>query len=140
MKANKLYFDNRAFIAAGFLNLSAVDAVELCKNYNALILDVRMASIARFKQFGVSSVISIPFNDLPESSNLIPHDIPVIVADSTGIKSREAILLLADKGFENIANLAGGFVDWERDSCPINIDHKQQLSGSCMCQLKTRKI
>lgn len=42
-------------------------------------------------------------------------------------------------GFQNTYNLAGGFVEWERDGLPIKIDVQERLSGSCMCQLKPRK-
>ena len=45
---------------------------------------------------------------------------------------------MKEQGFDNIANLAGGIVDWERDGLPINTDITARLSGSCMCQLKPR--
>jgi 3-mercaptopyruvate sulfurtransferase SseA len=46
---------------------------------------------------------------------------------------------MKDKGFEKIANLAGGIVDWERDGLPITTDITKRLSGSCICQLKPRE-
>ena len=42
-------------------------------------------------------------------------------------------------GYDNVANMAGGIVDWERDGLPINTDVNYRLSGSCMCQLKARE-
>jgi len=44
-----------------------------------------------------------------------------------------------DKGFKQIANMAGGIVDWEHDGLPLITDISQRLSGSCMCQLKPRE-
>jgi len=45
---------------------------------------------------------------------------------------------LLKKGFSNLANLAGGIVDWERDGLPLRIDRTEQLDGSCVCQLRPR--
>jgi rhodanese-related sulfurtransferase len=68
----------------------------------------------------------------------LPDDIPVIVADSVGLRSHEAMEFLLSKGFDNIANLAGGIVEWESDGLPIKKDITEQLDGSCVCQLKPR--
>jgi len=69
---------------------------------------------------------------------VIANDIAVILADSTGIHSHEAFIILKDAGYGNIANLAGGIVEWERDGLPIKVDYMEQLDGSCTCQLKPR--
>ena len=42
-------------------------------------------------------------------------------------------------GYDNVANMAGGIVDWERDGLPLTTDINNRLSGSCMCQLKARE-
>jgi len=44
-----------------------------------------------------------------------------------------------NKGFENIANMAGGMVEWERDGLPLKIDKTERLSGSCACMLRKRE-
>ncbi len=44
-----------------------------------------------------------------------------------------------DKGFENIANMAGGLVEWERDGLPLKSDKSERLSGSCACMLRKRE-
>jgi len=62
----------------------------------------------------------------------------LIVADSVGLFSHEAMIILKDLGFENIINLALGLVEWERDGMPVMIDQNERLSGSCVCQLRPR--
>jgi len=42
-------------------------------------------------------------------------------------------------GYENVADMAGGIVDWERDGLPLTTEINSRLSGSCMCQLKPRE-
>jgi 3-mercaptopyruvate sulfurtransferase SseA len=49
------------------------------------------------------------------------------------------IIFLQNEGYENAANLAGGFVEWGRDGLPVQTDKLTLLRGSCMCQLKRRK-
>ena len=43
------------------------------------------------------------------------------------------------KGYGNIANMAGGIIDWEKDDLPMKINTSERLTGSCMCQLKPRE-
>jgi rhodanese-related sulfurtransferase len=66
-------------------------------------------------------------------------DQPLIFADAVGLKSRESVLLMIAHGYNNVANMAGGIIDWERDGLPLTTDIKNRLSGSCMCQLKARE-
>jgi len=68
----------------------------------------------------------------------LPKDKPLIVADSVSIKSREAVVFLTEKGLHNVANMAGGIVDWERDGLPVTTDESYRLTGSCLCQLKAK--
>jgi rhodanese-related sulfurtransferase len=128
------------FISSGFLNLSASEAYKEATENNAIILDVREIRLARYKRFDIPTVINIPNSVLPENHGSLPRDIPLIVADSVGLRSHEAMEFLMSKGFTNIANLAGGIVDWERDGLPLRIEKTEQLDGSCVCQLRPRHI
>ncbi len=131
-------FFRNGFKSAGFLNLSANEAYEESIGNNAVILDVRELNLTGYKNFDVPRVIHIPLSVLAENYMNLPGDTPLIVADTVGLRSREAMIFLLNKGFSNIANLAGGIVDWERDGLPVRTDRSVQLDGSCMCQLKPR--
>jgi arsenate reductase len=126
------------FISSGFLNLSASEAYKEATENNAIILDVRELRLTGYKNFDVPKVIHIPNSTLSENYYNLPADIPLIIADSVGLRSHEAMVFLQNKGFTNIANLAGGIVDWERDGLPIRKEITEQLDGSCVCQLKPR--
>ena len=121
-----------------FLNLSASEAYKEATENNAIIIDVREIRLTGYKRFGVPTVINIPNSTLSENYKSLPVDIPIIVADSVGLRSHEAMEFLLKKGYTNIANLAGGIVDWERDGLPLRIDKTEQLDGSCVCQLRPR--
>ena len=131
-------FFRYGFVSSGFLNLSAGEAYKEALENNAIILDVRELTLIGYKNFDVPKLINIPNSILSDNYENIPIDVPIIVADSVGLRSHEAIVFLQSKGFTNIANLAGGIVDWERDGLPLKKDITEQLDGSCVCQLKPR--
>lgn len=130
-------FKNVGISSSGILHVSAHEAFELCKK-GAIIVDVREEYMIGFKIFDVEEIIYCPKSKIEENYTEIPKDKALIFADATGIHSKEAVLFLKEKGYENIANLAGGLVEWERDGVSIKIDYNERLSGSCACQLKRR--
>jgi rhodanese-related sulfurtransferase len=134
---NNKIFDN-GFIAHGVLNLTPSDSFNLCKK-EAIIVDVREAYMNNFKIFNISKVLYLPLSELEKKYTQLPHDVPLIFADAVGLKSREGVLFMNSHGYENVANMAGGIVDWERDRLPLTTDITARLSGSCMCQLKKRE-
>ncbi len=131
------YFKH-GFISSGFLNLSASEAYKEATENNAIMIDVREIGLTGYKRFDVQTVIYIPKSILSENYSSLPRDIPLILADSVGLRSHEAMEFLLKKGYKNIANLAGGIVDWERDGLPLKKDITEQLDGSCVCQLRPR--
>jgi len=76
---------------------------------------------------------------LKNSWQELPRDKGLVVFDSTGIHSTEAVRFLISVGMVNVANMAGGLVEWERDGMPLKVDSAERLSGSCMCQLRPRE-
>jgi len=133
----KIFFD-AGFNSHGVLNLTPSESFELCRK-EAVIIDVREAYMNSFKMFNVPKVLYLPLSELKSTYSQLPHDIPLIFADAVGLKSREGVLFMTEHGYDNVANMAGGIVDWERDGLPLTTDINARLSGSCMCQLKPRE-
>jgi rhodanese-related sulfurtransferase len=126
------------FISHGVLNLTPGECHDICKR-GAIIIDVREDYLRTFKMFRVKRLFHLPYSRIEQLYNDLPVDIPLIFADTVGLKSREAVLFMNDRGFTNVANMAGGIVDWERDGLPVSSDLSARLTGSCMCQLKPGK-
>ena len=135
----KNFEQNTGFYAHGILNLTPTESFELCKE-GAIIVDVREPYMNNFKLFHVDKVLYLPYSDLGKCYQDLPPDQPLIFADAVGLKSREGVLFMNAHGYGNVANMAGGIVDWERDGLPLTTDISNRLSGSCMCQLKAREI
>ena len=125
-------------VSSGILNVSPREAFELVKK-GALIVDVREENLRSFKSFDVPEVVCFPKSKLTEEYENLPSDRYMIFADTVGLRSKETVIFMKEKGFEKIANMAGGIVDWERDRLPLTTDITARLSGSCMCQLKPRE-
>jgi rhodanese-related sulfurtransferase len=129
---------NTGFFAHGVLNLTPRESFEFCKK-GAIIVDVREEYMNAFKMFKVEKLFYLPFSQIEQLYEQLPHGIPLVFADAVGLKSRESVLFMTARGYDNVANMVGGIVDWERDGLPINTDIASRLSGSCMCQLKARE-
>jgi len=131
-------FRMKGFISSGFLNLTATEAYSEAMENHAVIVDVREDRLTGYKCFDVPNVIYIPKSTIAEKYRDLPVDVPLIIADSVGLRSHEAMEFLLEMGFINIANLAGGIVEWEHDGLPLKKDITEQLDGSCACQLRPR--
>jgi sulfur dioxygenase len=131
-------FDNYGIVSDGILNVSPREAFELCGK-GAVIVDVREEYLNNFKNFDVPEIMFFPISRLVQKLSELPQEKYLIFADTVGLRSKEAVVLLKDKGFIRIANMAGGIVDWERDGFPLKTNIEERLSGSCMCQLKPRE-
>lgn len=134
----KTFNRNAGFYAHGVLNLTPKESFEQCKS-GAIIVDVRESYMNGYKMFMVDNVIYLPYSELEKSYKDLPVDRPLIFADAVGLKSREGVRFMIDNGYDNVANMAGGIVDWERDGLPLTTDISKRLSGSCMCQMKARE-
>lgn len=130
---------DRGFFAHGVFNLTPSESYELAENGGFILVDVREPYMTNFKMFKVKNLLLCPFSILLDVFHDLPADKPLIIADSAGLKSRETVLFLDKNGFENVANMAGGFIEWERAGLPVAVDKEYRLSGSCMCQVKARE-
>jgi rhodanese-related sulfurtransferase len=131
-------FDNYGFESCGILNVTPREAFILCGK-GAVIVDVREVYLNNFKNFDVPEQLFIPLSQLENVITDFSREKYLIFADTVGLRSKEAVLFLKDRGFIRTANMAGGIVDWERDGLPLETNVEVRLSGSCMCQLKQRE-
>jgi len=95
---------NIGFIAHGVLNLTPTESFVLCKK-GAAIVDVREEYMNAFKMFKVEKLFYLPYSQIEQFYEQLPHDIPLIFADAVGLKSREGVLFMMAHGYDNIANM-----------------------------------
>jgi rhodanese-related sulfurtransferase len=129
-------FQGKGLLIKGMIHLSPREALKEAHR-GAVFLDVREEYDTDYKRFQVPEVILCPYRRFQEFVDSLPRDRPLIVADSTGLRSREITEKLSALGFD-AANLNGGMVDWERDGLPITVDKNAELHGQCVCRLRRK--
>jgi len=134
----KNLFTKYGFFSGNMLHLSPSETNAICHK-GAILVDVREDYLSGFKKFDVPDIIYLPLSSLKQDFSILPRNKYLIFADSAGLRSKEAVAFLLSEGYEKIANMAGGLVEWERDGLPLLVNSKEQLSGQCMCQLKRKK-
>lgn len=126
------------FLSRGVRNVTPNQAFDLC-SHGAVMIDVRESYHSFVHAFGVERLYYCPKSELENHLGEIPVDVPVIMADASGLKSHDAALMLQEKGYTNVLNLAGGMVEWLNEKMAVRSDRTERLSGSCMCMLKHRE-
>lgn len=134
----KSLFDTCRLHISGVTYVCPVEVPALLEQ-GARLVDIREDFEIALKTFSVPDIIYLPYEQLRDDPSSLPKDTSLILADSVGVWSKEAVIFLLSKGYQNIASLAGGIADWEKDGLPLINDRGQQLNGPCLCMLKPQK-
>jgi len=128
-------FESRGLRIDGHFFLTPREALRELER-GAVMVDIREPHEIMGRTLTVGAVLAIRRTRLAEKLAALPQDRGIIVADSTGTRSRAAALSLGDAGFERVAILAGGIVEWQRGGLPVEVDIGGLPMGSCACRLK----
>jgi len=85
----------------------------------ALLLDVRELEEIKMLAFDVEEQIFIPHSKFAFRFSEIPRNREVIVGCRSGNRSRDAILFLLKKKYNNVYNLKGGIEEWIELNLPV---------------------
>jgi rhodanese-related sulfurtransferase len=131
------HFSGKGLFIGGMVHLWPKEALAEAR-VGALLVDIRESYDTDYKKFDVPEVLYVPFRQMGPRWGEIPRDRAVIVADSIGQRGKEIVQFLMSNGYQNIANLNGGMMDWERDGMPMIVDKSAGLHGQCVCRLRRR--
>lgn len=115
------------------------DASPLLSNGEAILLDIRTEYEFSYKRFEAKETVFIPFEEFTLEIIEQYKEKLIIIADSFGLESKKIYPVLKENNY-NAVCLACGMHDWERDGMPIVVSKDFQLSGSCRCQLKPKRM
>jgi len=85
-----------------------VDEIRKLVEEKACIIDIR--GQREIEQGHIIGSINIPWEELRERTNEIPKDRPVYIHCRSGQRSYNAVMALQHLGFDNVYNVAGGFM------------------------------
>lgn len=128
----------------GFLTVNGLRVVGVTEalkliSLGATLVDVREPYLTAYKKFNVASVSFVPLSQLEVMIHQLPKDRILILADSSGNQVREAGRRIEAETVCVFVVLGGGMVDWERNGGPVLIDKAEELTGSCICQMRKPK-
>jgi hydroxyacylglutathione hydrolase len=102
-----------------FKTVSARETKERLGRGETLLLDVR--DPPEWTEDGyIKGAKLIFFADLPQKTDELPKDKPMVVTCSVGNRSSIALSILERAGFEDISNMLGGMTAWTSLGFPIN--------------------
>ncbi|MFY0592062.1 molybdopterin-synthase adenylyltransferase MoeB [Roseivirga sp.] len=96
-------------------NISPKALKAMITSDNPFVLDVREDYEYEIANIGGTL---IPLNQLSDRLDEIPRNDQVIVMCKAGGRSEKAIRLLEKEGFDNLVNLSGGILAWQREIDP----------------------
>ena len=105
-------------------------------NQGAVLIDMREEVEIDIKSFDVGSLIYLSHEEFDKKWESLPLDKPLILADSVGIWSKKATQKLHGLGYNEVASLAGGFNEWDKDGFPVSSGKCHPLNGPCLCMIK----
>jgi len=82
-----------------------------------VLLDVRANT--EFRSGHIPGAVHIPLGRLPERANELGAGSEIVVHCQGGVRSPIAVSVLVKMGFRNVANLSGGFKDYQRHDLPV---------------------
>jgi rhodanese-related sulfurtransferase len=103
---------------SGISQLGTLEATRLI-NEDAVVLDVREDS--EWTAGHIPNAKHIPMSKLSARLNELEKlkGKPIIVSCRSGHRSARACAMLKKSGFENVHNLAGGIIAWEKANLPV---------------------
>lgn len=102
----------------------------------AFLVDLREEFDTEIRAFGVERIIYLPHSEFEQQWTSLPNDTPLILADAVGLWSKKYALFLVEQGYADVASLAGGIADWEKDGFPMKQGKYQPLNGPCPCMIR----
>jgi rhodanese-related sulfurtransferase len=118
--------------------LSPMEVFEYLQG-NAALVDIRPEYETNYRIFDVPKVLYLPYSSYRQNFNMIPRDIPLVIADNVGLRSEEVACFLIEQGYTQVACLAGGVIEWDHRGLPLTKDMDCELTGGCACRLRSKK-
>jgi len=103
----------------GVKRASPQEVTDLMNHQKGVLVDIR--GDEDFSESHISGATNIPFDDLEKNINKISKkkENPIILVDSSGMRSVAAGALLRRHGFESLYSLHGGIKAWRAASMPL---------------------
>ncbi len=82
--------------------------------------DFQLIDVRETFEYELSNLdgLNIPLSGILLEADKVSKDKPVIIQCRSGKRSAQAVMLLEQQGFDNLANLKGGILAWQAEIDP----------------------
>lgn len=108
------------FHIEGVKHIAPEEALEVLKNAEAVLLDVRELNEVKLESVPLDRVLNHPMSVIMDRLPYIAKDQNIIVACPGGVRSVKVANLLVMQGYPNVANLDGGLMMWKAKGLPYD--------------------
>jgi len=106
-------FFNKKQSAVSYKNITTAEVASLIdKGEKMVLLDVREPY--EYKQSHIEGSMLIPLGSLSQNLDKLDKDDKIIVICRSGNRSVTASKILINNGFNNVSNMLGGMLGWEK--------------------------
>jgi rhodanese-related sulfurtransferase len=109
--------ERRPELTARIDRVSPALAAERLASGEPIAVDVRAPR--EHDEKALAGSVNVPLNHLVDRLSELPRDRPLLVYCAGGYRSSIAASLLERHGFDNVAEIAGGFAAWESAHLPV---------------------
>lgn len=95
----------------GFREATAGDALELSRQKDTVVLDVREPHEFAGELGHIQGAINLPHGTVSEAALDLSFDTPLLIVCRSGRRSRGVCRTLVRRGFRNVTNLSGGMLE-----------------------------
>lgn len=115
-----MLFGNTITLAmSGIKSANVSEAVQLVNHNNAVMVDV--CEVNEYQKGHIPGTINIPLSTMSSRFGELEKykSKPVVMVCRSGQRSGKAGTMLRKQGFENVYNLTGGNLAWQRENLPL---------------------
>ena len=113
---------------AKIAHIDTTDLAESLRHKGVTLIDVR--SEAEWEVGRIDGAMHVTLGYLADRLDDIPREKPIVLQCQSGSRSAIGASLLRARGFDRVANLAGGFTAWTRAGLPVNTERPVITSGA----------
>ena len=121
------------FHLEGVKHVSAREAYGCLLQQKAVLIDVREKEEFEVEQLALPDAMHIPMPEVIDRLGQLPADRWIIVMDTQGERGTKVANLLNRQGYNHVANLDGGLVQWKAEGLPVEDILPDACGGCCGC-------
>ncbi|MDL2262789.1 rhodanese-like domain-containing protein [Bacteroidales bacterium OttesenSCG-928-I21] len=113
-------------------HISVSDAYDAVLANKVYFLDIREEDETNIEFFDFRNLFMFPMSEIMDKLEHLPRNISIVVACSSGTRGTKVANMLIRQGYNDVANLDGGIIEWKANNFPtIETGIKPEDTSCC---------